>query len=122
LNVRILADENVPRLAAERLRAMGHGVAWVRTDAPGSSDAQVIARADREQRILLTHDKGFGDLAFRAGLPAACGVVLLRIDPQTPVRVVALVEKLFSGDADFTGDFVVVEEGRVRRRRLPGAT
>ncbi len=51
------------------LRHDGHDVAWVRTDAPGSTDQQVLARAVAEDRILLTFDKDFGDLAFRAGLP-----------------------------------------------------
>ena len=116
--VRILADENFPRLAVERLRVMGHDVAWVRTESPGSTDPEVIARAEREIRVLLTLDKGFGELAFRAGLPATSGIVLLRADPQAPTRVVALVELLFVAGADFSGDFVVVEEGRIRRRML----
>lgn len=67
---------------------------------------------------MLTQDKGFGELAFRAGLPATSGIVLLRVDPQAPTRVVALVERLFVAGADFRGDFVVVEEGRIRRRKL----
>ena len=34
--MRILADENIPRLVVESLRDAGHDIAWVLTGAPGS--------------------------------------------------------------------------------------
>src|SRR5262249_57935820 len=85
--MRLLANENFPALAVDTPRARGHEVAWVRTDNPGSSDQQVLARAVAEDRLLLTFDKDFGELAFRAGLPASCGVVLFRISPASPSHV-----------------------------------
>jgi predicted nuclease of predicted toxin-antitoxin system len=119
MNMRILADENFPRRGVESLRRMGHDVVWVRTDAPGAGDEDVIAWAVRDKRVLLTLDKDFGELAFRAGLPADSGVVLVRGDPPLPGPVTSVVELLFRGEVDFTGAFVVVERARVRRRVLP---
>jgi len=60
--MRLLANENIPGDAVTALRAAGHDVAWVRSDAPGSSDRDVLAPAMSENRILLTFDKGFGEL------------------------------------------------------------
>ena len=48
--MRVLANENVPGEAVEALRARGHDVAWVRTDAPGSSDREMLDRAASENR------------------------------------------------------------------------
>ena len=31
-----------------------------------------------ESRLLLTFDKDFGELTFRLGVPASCGIVLFR--------------------------------------------
>jgi predicted nuclease of predicted toxin-antitoxin system len=59
--MRFLADENFPGAAA--LRAAGSDVVWVRIAAPGSSDSEILAWAAREERILLTFDKDFGELA-----------------------------------------------------------
>ena len=84
--MRVLANENVPGEAVEALRSRGHDVAWVRTYAPGSTDREVIARAVSEGRILVTFDKDFGELAFREGLTAPCGVVLFRIPKASPSR------------------------------------
>ena len=47
----------------------------MRTDAPGRTDEDVLSRAADENRILLTFDKDFGELAWRAKLPASCGIV-----------------------------------------------
>ena len=55
--MRILANGNFPRAAVLALRAAGHDVAWVRTDAPASTDREVLARAEAEGRLLLTSDR-----------------------------------------------------------------
>jgi predicted nuclease of predicted toxin-antitoxin system len=74
--MRLLANENFPGVAVEALRNRGHDVVWIRTDAPGSGDREVLARAAAETRTVVTFDKGFGALAFRYGLPGR-----LRRDP-----------------------------------------
>jgi predicted nuclease of predicted toxin-antitoxin system len=75
--MRFLANENFPLDAVALLRKQGHDVAWIRQDAPGSLDEDVLARA--ENRILITFDKDFGELAFRVGLPVSIGIILFRI-------------------------------------------
>jgi predicted nuclease of predicted toxin-antitoxin system len=47
----------------------GEDVLWIRAEAPGISDEQVLAPAQAEDRLLITFDKDFGELAFRARLP-----------------------------------------------------
>lgn len=42
--MRFLANENVPLDAVVALREDGYDVMWVRTDAPGSSDEDILAR------------------------------------------------------------------------------
>ena len=44
----------------------------------------MLQLAQKEQRILVNFDKDFGELAFRRGLPATCGIVLLRLGAQDP--------------------------------------
>lgn len=43
--MRILADENFPGLAVAALQQQGHDVRWVRAEAPGMSDPEVLAWA-----------------------------------------------------------------------------
>ena len=74
-----MRTSSAARDAVIALREAGQDVAWVRTDAPGSPDPDVLARAVSEARVLLAFDKDFGELAYRFGLPAQCGVVLFRV-------------------------------------------
>jgi predicted nuclease of predicted toxin-antitoxin system len=70
--MRFLADENFPGDAVTALRTSGQDVLWIRTDAPGITDQDVLARSLKDARVLLTFDKDFGELAWRSGLPASC--------------------------------------------------
>jgi predicted nuclease of predicted toxin-antitoxin system len=117
--VNFLANENFPLDAVEALRTAGHDVAWVRADAPGSTDPQGLARAVAEQRILLTFDKDFGDLAFQAGLPPGSGTVLFRLQAGTAAQLEAWAVAAIASRSDWAGHFSVVEPGRIRMRPLP---
>ena len=79
-----LSDECVDAGLVGRLRAAGHNVIYVAEIASGSTDIEVIRRARVEGRLLLTEDKDFGELVFRAGMPVS-GVVLLRVPPETMI-------------------------------------
>src|SRR5437588_10436909 len=117
--MRLLANENFPAEAVEVLCSLGHDVAWVRTDAPGSSDRQVLDRAIAEDRLLITFDKDFGELAFRAGLPASCGVVLFRMRLQSPGQVAQRAAVALESRTDWPGHFAVVLDDRIRMTLLP---
>ena len=66
--MRFLANENVPLDAISALRERGHDVIWVRTDTPGSTDEDILARAGAEERVLITFDKDFGENIDWGGL------------------------------------------------------
>jgi predicted nuclease of predicted toxin-antitoxin system len=117
--MRFLANENFPLDAVEALRRLGHDVAWGRSDAPGSSDRAVLARAGADGRVLLTFDKDFAELAFRARLPASCGVILFRIPQRSAAQVAAAVSQGIALRHDWSGHFAVVEPSRIRLRPLP---
>jgi predicted nuclease of predicted toxin-antitoxin system len=117
--MQLLANENVPRLTVEALRAAGHDVVWARTEMAGSGDEEVLSRAQTEGRILLTHDKDFGDLAFHAGLPATCGIRLIRLGNLPPDAIVNRTVQVIGSRSDWSGNLCVVSERRIRMRPLP---
>lgn len=117
--MRILANENVPGEAVEALRQRGHDVTWIRSDAPGSSDQQVLQRAQAEGRLLITFDKDFGALAFRLGLPASSGIVLFRIRAPSPSHVARVAVAALETRPDWSRHFSVVEEYRIRMTPFP---
>lgn len=120
--MRFLANENFPADAVSALRAQRFDVIWIREAAPGIRDVDVLAWANREQRILLTFDKDFGELAFRAKLPATCGVVLFRIPKPSAWYVAHVILQVITSRSDWAGHFTVFEERRIRMRPLPAAS
>jgi len=117
--MRLLANENFPGDAIAALQQRGHDVVWVRTDTPGSSDIEILARAQRENRIVVTFDKDFGELAFRSGLPASSGIILFRISIPSSAHVARVTVAAFESRNDWAGHFAVVEDRRIRMTPLP---
>lgn len=116
--MRFLANENFPGAAVSALKVAGHDVVWVRIAAPGTPDPEVLAWAARDERILLTFDKDFGELAKGSALPPKCGVVLLRMPMPEPGDVGQRLADLITARDDWAGSFSVIEPGRVRMRPL----
>lgn len=118
--MRFLVDESCDFAVVRALPATGHDVLAVAELALGSDDAIVMDMAFRENRVLLTEDKDFGQLAY-AHSQQSSGVILIRYPTSArkalPNAVVALMSELAS---DLMGNFVVMRPGQVRiGRRLP---
>jgi predicted nuclease of predicted toxin-antitoxin system len=71
--MRWIVNENVAGMVIRSLRDRGHDVLSVKETMRGAGDPEILARAQAEERIVVTHDKDFGELAFRYGLPARSG-------------------------------------------------
>ena len=89
---------------------------------PGLPDEQVLSRAFREERIILTFDRDYGRLLYEVGLPSPTGVVYFRLVPSSleePAEYLLVL--LRRADVSVSGMLTVVERDRVRQRPLPEA-
>jgi len=116
--MRLLANENFPLDAVEALRADGHDVSWVREESRGETDTQILLRAQKENRIIITFDKDFGELAFRSKLPAQSGVILFRVTPLSAKYIAQVAVKALADQSEWAGYFSVVEDNRIRMTPL----
>jgi predicted nuclease of predicted toxin-antitoxin system len=119
--VRWLADECGAAPVVARLREAGYDVTYMAETAPAATDPEALARAHREDRLLLTEDKDFGELVFRRDWPVS-GVVLLRIDPEKSLlKWTRLKVAIETFGARIYGRYIVVEATRFRSRPLRGS-
>lgn len=83
-------------------------------------DPTIVEKAHHEQRILLVHDLGFGELlaASEARLPS---LITFRLRDMRPNRVNDALQHILSEhqQALNQGAMITVTEGQVRVRRLP---
>jgi predicted nuclease of predicted toxin-antitoxin system len=117
--MRIIANENIMVTVVGGLRARGHDVLWMKEASPGVADEAILAMAQEQKRLVLTHDKDFGELAYRFGLPADCGVILFRPSGNSPQSDAAQILAVLDARNDWPGHFTVIRHGRVRIRPLP---
>jgi predicted nuclease of predicted toxin-antitoxin system len=114
--VRLLLDENFPKAAADTLRQQGHDVLWIRTHAPGLNDKRVLQLAAQQERLVLTLDKDFFQLSCQLGKLSLAnyGIILFRLHPAIPDRVVKIVTKTLGLELDWVGHVSVVSETSVQ--------
>lgn len=116
--MRFHANENIESEIVAFLRADGHDVAHAAELTPRAPDDLVLQIATRENRIVLTADKDFGELCFRRRQPSA-GVILLRARDVSPAARIRMIADLLRTHGDrLVGHFTVVSERGVRARSL----
>jgi predicted nuclease of predicted toxin-antitoxin system len=116
--MRFLVNENVTSTVISGLRQRGHDVLSVKESMRSEDDDVILARAQAEERIVVTHDKDFGELAFRCVLPAECGVILFRLTPCDRDAANARILQALESRTDWAGHFSVVTDDRIRVRPL----
>jgi len=120
--MRFLTDENIPRDLITALRSSGHDVVSAKESFRGAPDRTLLDFAGAEQRLIVTQDKDFGELAFRHRLPAASGVVLFRLEGTPRDEAIAHMLRVLTSRSDWEGRFAVVTRERIRVRPLPQAS
>jgi predicted nuclease of predicted toxin-antitoxin system len=105
--LKLLLNENLGRSTAESLRRQGHDVVWIGEGFAGTQDSAVMAKAERERRVLVTKDKDFGELAFK-NRRAHSGVILLRLDDERPANTMRVLEGILPHLAHYKPPFFIV--------------
>jgi predicted nuclease of predicted toxin-antitoxin system len=96
------------------LSQQGHDVYSANDQSPGATDDWLLDLAQRDNWILITNDRDFGELIFREGRPHR-GVIFLRLDDERSANKILVLGQLLAGHAgQLPHQFVVVTETRVR--------
>lgn len=119
MSVALRADENIPMPVVRALRLSGFDVLSASESMRRSPDRELLRRARLEQRWLLSFDHDFGELIFARGEPAPTCVVLLRLSAASPIDLAGRVAGLMNNRDQFIGQFVVVDNDKIRLRPLP---
>jgi predicted nuclease of predicted toxin-antitoxin system len=117
--MRFLADESCDFAVVYALRKAKHDVLAVAEIAPRAADSEVIKLAVKQERILLTEDKDFGQLVY-AHSQKSSGVIFLRFPFSARELIAKDIVKLVEDQKEkLIGSFIVVQPGKIRITRLP---
>ncbi len=119
--MRFLADMGVAIRVVDWLRAKGHDAVHLREEGlHRMPDKDIFEKAAAESRIILTFDLDFGEIVALSQ-QRTVSVVLFRLrNTYTPHVIDRLRATLTEASEPLeSGAVVIVEEGRLRTRRLP---
>jgi predicted nuclease of predicted toxin-antitoxin system len=116
--VRFIIDENISPLVGEALRQAGHDVIAASLMCRGQSDRHVVQIAKADDRVVISEDKDFGELAFRDGI-FPVGLIRISLAAYTPSdKATRLLEILTAEQDQVIGMLLVIEPSRVRSKPL----
>ncbi len=113
--MKLLLDACVWGGARTVVETAGHNVVWAGDWEKDPGDDEILAQAHREERVLVTLDKDFGELAIVQGLLHSGIVRLVHVaaEAQGPICLQVLE---MHGPALLQGAIVTAEPGRLRIR------
>lgn len=116
--MRFLVDENIHADIVVWLRSLGQDVLYAAEVLARTPDDDLLDIARREDRILVTDDKDFGELVYRRRL-ASHGIVLIRLSTGSiDERLRRLREVWREIESHGAGHFTVIGDKKVRIRPM----
>ena len=88
--MKFLADENIANSVVQKLRNLGFDIKDVKeNNLRGAADRTLIRIADKEERIIITHDKNFGNVLTQPNIKHK-GVIMIRCQHYLNVAEILL--------------------------------
>lgn len=119
---KFVVDEDMPRSTGRMLQAEGYTAALDIRDygLRGAKDDEIYKFAQEEKAVLLTGDKGFGNL-LKFPLGSHCGILIAHFPDE--ISTLELNRQLLFDIAtlkedDCFGNLIMLEPGRIRIKRV----
>lgn len=115
--MKFIVDESTGKAVAEFLNKK-YDTVYVGKDHKGIEDREIMDKADGEERIIVTNDKDFGELAVKEGKESE-GILILRLEIETPENKIKTVENILKEHRDkLENNLVIAKEDQIKTRKL----
>lgn len=117
--LKLLANENFPYKSISYLVEKGFDIISIGKDNPSVLDSEVMLIAIKEERVILTFDRDYGELIFKHNYKPDNGVIYLRIEEFDPIDPGIIIERILNNkEIDLRNALTVVDEcGGLRQRK-----
>ena len=117
--MKILANENIPLNSVQYLKSKGYDIKSIGLDNPSISDNEVIEIAIKEDRLIITFDRDYGELIYKYGYKPKAGVIYLRFKEFSPVFPGQLIHDILQlRELNFNNKLTVIDENGIRQRKF----
>ncbi|MBX9783271.1 MAG: DUF5615 family PIN-like protein [Chitinophagaceae bacterium] len=116
--MKLLANENIPYKSFLYLKAKGYEIVSIGIENPSITDAEVMAIAINEKRIVVTFNRDYGELIFKRNYKPEKGVIYLRLDEYEPEEPGLIIEEIINNkEIDLTMALTVIDKNGIRQRK-----
>jgi len=116
--MRWFADECVHAPVVRELRNAGHDVVYAAETARQTEDVVLAQQATRDDRILLTEDKDFGEISFIGPVGPRATVLLRFLPARREMKWPRLRETIAIHGERLSKSFTVIDEAGTRIRPI----
>lgn len=100
------------------MREKGFDVLSIGENNPSILDSEVMTIAIREERIIVTFDRDYGELIFKNNYKPENGVIYLRFDEYSPEEPGIIVENILNNSSiNLHRTLTVVDKHGIRQRK-----
>lgn len=113
--MKFLTDENIAKSVVNSLRKAGFNVKDIKEEnLQGTNDKDILNLANNENRIIITHDKDFGNILYSQNVQHK-GIILIRLKNQSPTNATKILLNLLnSGIKDKISDnLIIISENQI---------
>lgn len=114
---KFIIDVGVGRIIENWLVQQKFSVIAISTLNPEMADIDIIELANKEDAIIISMDKDFGELVFKNKIPHK-GVLLLRLEDAVAEEKLAVIQNIFPEHLlDIKNKFAAYQNGKLRTGR-----
>jgi len=118
IELKFLIDAGVGKKIENYLHEEGYDIKAVRDIDPCMEDENIIRTAFLENRMVITMDKDFGELAYHSSMKHS-GVLLLRLEDATSSTKLKVVKFIIENYSDrIKNCFCVFQNDKFRIRKI----
>ena len=113
---KFVVDVGVGRIIETWLAEQSFSVISIRTMNPEMPDTDIMELANRENAIIISMDKDFGELIYKNKVEHQ-GILLLRLEDAVAEEKLAVIQNIFPEHLlSITNKFAVYQNGKLRIR------
>lgn len=116
--MKFLIDESIEYRVVIFLRSLGFDTASVVELSSGLEDKKILSIANKENRIIITNDKDFGELIYKLQFPHK-GIILFRLTKENYIlkeRKLKYILKKFKNKLPYC--FTVITDKKIRFSKI----
>ena len=114
--LKFVLDVGVGHKVSAFLTENGYDIISILDIDPSMPDTDILFIAERDQRMVVTMDKDFGELVYHSQ-QRHHGILLLRLEDATGDEKVLVMQEILEKYTDaISGKFCVFQNGRLRIR------